>query len=202
MNSYGGEFWDERYSSSEFVYGSEPNEFFKEQIQKLVPGKLLMIGEGEGRNAVFAAKQGWEVDAVDFSLVAKEKAIKLAKNNGVSINYDVSELSKYKFKQNYYDAAANIYLHLNRTLRKTIYSNCIFSLKTGGIIILEVFDKDQLGRNSGGPQNLEMLYSIDELKEDFQTTQIKLLEKKIITLGEGNHHKGEAAVVRMIAIKK
>ena len=202
MNSYGGEFWDERYSSSEFVYGSEPNEFFKEQIQKLVPGKFLMIGEGEGRNAAFAAKHGWEVDAVDFSLVAKEKAINFAKNNGVFINYDVSDLSKYNFKQNYYDAVANIYLHLNRKLRKVIYSNCISSLKAGGTIILEVFDKDQLGRNSGGPQNLEMLYSIDELKEDFQTMSITLLEKKLITLGEGAHHKGEAAVVRMIAIKK
>lgn len=202
MNIFGGKFWNDRYSSNEFVYGTEPNEFFKKELQKLSSGKLLLIGEGEGRNAVFSAKNGWEVDAIDFSTVAREKAIKFAEKNSVLINYEVSDLTKYKFKQSNYDVVANIYLHLHRSSRKDIYSKSIASLKTGGVFLLEAFEKDQLGRTSGGPQNLEMLYSIEELNKDFKGMEIKLLEKKIITLGEGEHHKGEAAIVRLIAVKK
>ena len=202
MKSYGGKFWDERYSSTEFVYGTEPNKFFKEELLKLNPGKLLMIGEGEGRNAVFAAKQGWEVDAVDFSTIAREKAMKLAEKNKVSIRYDVCELTQYKFKQNHYDAVANIFLHLDITSRQIIYPESISSLKRNGILLLEVFHKEQLGRNTGGPQNSEMLYSEEELNEYFKSMQIQLLEKKIINLEEGDHHKGEASVIRLITLRK
>ena len=77
-------FWDERYSNKEFVYGTLPNQFFKDQLDKLKPGKILMVGEGEGRNAVYAAKLGWQVDAIDSSNVAKEKAAKLAELNKVN----------------------------------------------------------------------------------------------------------------------
>lgn len=202
MKSYGGKFWDKRYSSTEFVYGREPNIFFKEELLKLTPGKLLMIGEGEGRNAVFAAKHGWEVDAVDFSTIAKEKAMKLAEKNKVSIRYDVCELTQYNFRQNHYDAVANIFLHLDITSRQIIYPESIVSLKKKGVLLLEVFHKEQLGRNTGGPQNSEMLYSEEELNEYFKSMQIQFLEKKIINLEEGDHHKGEVAVIRLIALRK
>jgi 2-polyprenyl-3-methyl-5-hydroxy-6-metoxy-1,4-benzoquinol methylase len=87
MNDFGGKFWDERYSTTEFIYGSEPNSFFKSELEKLASGKILLLGEGEGRNAVYTALNGWTVDAVDFSLKAKEKALQLAEENKVHINY-------------------------------------------------------------------------------------------------------------------
>ncbi|MCU0373551.1 MAG: SAM-dependent methyltransferase, partial [Ignavibacteria bacterium] len=90
-------FWNERYASPDFAYGTEPNDFFKREISKLVPGKLLLPGEGEGRNAVFAAIKGWDVTAVDFSEQAKIKALKLADENNVKINYLVSPLEDYHF---------------------------------------------------------------------------------------------------------
>ena len=81
------EFWDARYKDSAFAFGEEPNEYFKEQISNLKPGKLLMPAEGEGRNAVFAAKLGWDVHAFDQSLNGQKKAMDLALKNKVNINY-------------------------------------------------------------------------------------------------------------------
>lgn len=201
MKKYGGEFWDNRFSSSEFIYGLLPNKFFKESLEKLSPGKILMLGEGEGRNAVFAAARGWQVDAVDFSKAAKEKAMRLAKQNSVTINYTLSNLENYKFTPDTYDAIGNIFAHINSSLREIVHPGIINTLKIGGYLIVEVFEKDQLGKTSGGPQNIDMLYSIEELKKDFGAMKIILLEKKEVVLDEGDHHKGEAMVVRLLAQK-
>ena len=201
MNKFGGKFWDERYSTTEFVYGTEPNYFFKNELDKLTPGNILLLGEGEGRNAVYAALNGWKVDAVDFSAKAKEKALQLAEENDVHINYKVVDLSKYKLKQNNYDAVAIIYLHLKPDIRGFIHSQVSESLHTGGKLILEVFEKEQLVKSSGGPQKLEMLYSIEELKKDFVNMKIEFLKKHYINLDESDHHSGDAVVIRLIAEK-
>ena len=142
MNKFGGEFWDERYSSIGFVYDTEPNIFFKDELDKLQTGNILLLGEGEGRNAVHAATQGWEVDAVDFSTIGKEKALKLADENDVKINYEVVNLSDYTLKLKDYDAIAIVYLHLKPKIRSEIHSQVFNSLKFNGILILEVFEKD------------------------------------------------------------
>ena len=201
MNKFGGKFWDERYSSTEFVYGAEPNTFFKDELDNLKTGNILLLGEGEGRNAVYAAVKGWNVDAVDFSIIAKEKALKLAEENSVSINYEITDLSEYKPKSNYYDAAAIIFLHLNPKIRSDVHSKVVDSLIPGGTLILEVYEKEQLGKDSGGPKNIDMLYSKEELIEDFKLMKINLLKKKRIYLDESHHHKGEAVVLRLIAVK-
>jgi len=201
MNNFGGQFWDKRYSSSEFVYGTEPNIFFKDELDKLKPGNLLLPGEGEGRNAVYAAAKGWNVDAVDFSKIAKEKALKLAEENSVTINYEIADILEYKPKSNYYDSAAIIFLHLNPKIRSGVHSNVVDSLKSGGTLILEVYEKEQLGNKSGGPQNIDMLYSKEELENDFVNVKIITLEKKILNLNESEQHKGEAVVLRLIAVK-
>jgi len=201
MNKYGGEFWDTRYSAEEFIYGINPNVFFKESLEKLDPGKILMLGEGEGRNAVFAATKGWQIDAVDFSNTAKEKALGLAKERSVTINYTVSRLEDYQLVPENYDAVGNIFAHINSSLREIVHPGIINTLKIGGHLIVEVFEKEQLGRTSGGPQNIDMLYSIEELKKDFGSMKIILLEKKEVILNEGDHHKGKAMVVRLLAQK-
>lgn len=201
MDSHGGSFWDERYSGEEFVYGTEPNDFFKEQIDELEPGRLLMLGEGEGRNGVYAAKNGWLVDAVDFSGKAKEKALKLAESERTKINYIVRDLENYKPKKNYYDAAGLIFLHLGEKTRENIYKKVIDSLRPGGIIIMEVYSKEQLGRSSGGPQNPDMLYSIEGIRNTFSGLKQKMLEQNLIYLNESRFHYGEASVIRFIGEK-
>jgi SAM-dependent methyltransferase len=201
MNKFGGEFWNERYSSIEFIYGTEPNIFFKDELDKLKTGNVLLLGEGEGRNAVYAAAKGWNVDAVDFSTIAKDKALKLAEENSVSMNYEIADLSEYKPKSIYYNSAAIIFLHLNPIIRGTVHSRVVDSLKPGGTLILEVYEKEQLGNDSGGPQNIDMLYSKEELEEDFAKMNIMVLEKKIVTLNESEQHTGKAALLRLIAVK-
>jgi SAM-dependent methyltransferase len=201
MSKFDGEFWDDKYSSCDCVYGLEPNKFFKNELEKLKPGRILLTGEGEGRNAVFAASLGWQVDAVDFSKTAKQKALEFAKKNSVVINYEVADLSTYNLKTDYYDAVALIFNHLKPDIRKKIHSSVFNSLKPNGKIILEAFEKEQLGKNSGGPQNIDMLYSVHELAQDFEKLTVIILEKKIIALDESKHHKGEAVVVRVVAVK-
>ena len=147
MTEYKTDFWNERYSSDEYVYGTEPNQFFKEQIQKInASGRLLLPGEGEGRNAVFAAKLGWNVDAFDQSSVAKMKAETLAKLNNVKINYSNVDLGKLIPQKNFYDCAAIIFVHLPPEIRSGFHSKIVESLKPNGKIILELFSKNQFYR--------------------------------------------------------
>lgn len=201
MTEYNNSFWDERYSTEEFIYGKEPNEFLKECLEKLNPGKLFLPGAGEGRNAVFAAKLGWQVEAVDQSIIARSKALNLADENNVKINYSVCDINNYEFKENYYDAAAIIFFHLPFDIRTGIHRKIVSSLKDCGIIILEMFNKEQLGRGSGGPQDYDMLYSTEDIEKDFSSLRTILLENKIVTLNEGAKHSGDASVIRYIGIK-
>lgn len=202
MTEYKTNFWDERFSVDEYIYGTEPNQFFKEQLLKIIPsGKLLLPGEGEGRNAVFAATQGWEVDAFDQSEVAKLKAKKLADENRVSINYVTIDLGNINPKSNYYDCAAIIFVHLPIDIRTTFHRKIAGSIKPKGKLILELFSKDQFGKTSGGPQNLEMLSSVEEVKNDFKDLKIVLLKEESIHLSEGEKHSGEASVIRFVGEK-
>jgi SAM-dependent methyltransferase len=202
LSNFASEFWNERYSSGDYIYGTEPNQFFKQQLDKIsTPGKLLLPGEGEGRNAVYAAKLGWQADAFDQSPNARNKALKLAQENKVNINYSIADLNKFIPGKNHYDVAAIIFVHLGEDLRKTFYTKMIDSLKPGGKIILELFSKDQLGKSSGGPQDLAMLCSLDEIKKNFSGLKTILLKEEIVFLDEGDKHRGKANVVRFIGQK-
>src|ERR1044071_4042287 len=103
--------WDERYRKEEFAYGDQPNNYLKEHLEKFKPGKILFPAEGEGRNAVFAAKLGWHVTAFDISAEGKNKALRLAAANNVVIDYMVGELQNLHFSPGEFDAIAFIYAH-------------------------------------------------------------------------------------------
>ena len=201
MSNFASNFWDERYSSHEYVYGIEPNEFFKQQLDYIQPGKLLLPGEGEGRNAVYAAKCGWLVDAFDQSINAQKKALRFAEKNNVNINYTIVDLNKFTPTINYYNAAAIIFVHFDPRVREIFHQKIIDSLKPGGKLILELFSKKQLGKNSGGPQELEMLYSLDDALNDFKEMKNILLEEKYLFLNEGVNHSGDASVIRYVGEK-
>jgi cyclopropane fatty-acyl-phospholipid synthase-like methyltransferase len=202
MSDLKSNFWDERYSSKEYVYGVEPNQFFKQVLDKIpIPGKLLLPGEGEGRNAVYAAKMGWHVDAFDQSSAGNLKALKLAKANNVTINYSIVDLAKFTPQKNFYNYAAIIFVHFNSEERKSFHKIIIDSLKPGGKIILELFSKNQFEKSSGGPQDLEMLYTFDEIKNDFAEMKTILIEEKNILLNEGDKHNGDASVIRYVGEK-
>lgn len=191
--------WNQRYAQEEYVYGTEPNEFLKQELSKLQPGKILFPAEGEGRNAVYAALQGWAVVAFDGSSEAKKKAEKLSERNNVTIDYKISTIEDFIFEENSFDAIVLIFVHTEN--REENHRKLLKYLKPGGKLILEGFAKDQLEYNSGGPRNLTMLFSSEELNNDFN----ELLETEIIELktelNEGQLHKGNASVIRLLGVK-
>jgi SAM-dependent methyltransferase len=201
MEKYMKDQWNQRYSCDEFVYGVNPNKFFEEQIQNLKPGKLLLLGEGEGRNSVFAAQNGWDVDAVDWSDIGRKKALKFARTKNVLINYIVKDLALFNPGFDKYDAVGLIYLHLDVELREDVHRKVIEALKPGGRIIIEAYEKDQIGKSSGGPKDEKLLYSLENIVSDFSELEFEYFKKEIVTLDEGDFHKGEAVVIRFVGIK-
>ncbi len=195
------EFWDIRYGNPEYAYGTEPNEYFKSFIDSNPPGKILLPGEGEGRNAVYAALKGWEVYALDQSKAGMDKAKKLAEINKVKIDYQVEDLSSFEPDMVAYDAIALVFLHLPPQIREHIHQKLSGLLKPEGLLLMEAFSKAQLGRNTGGPPVLDMLYDEDILRKDFGDLNILELYELIEVYNEGPYHQGEAAVIRMIARK-
>ena len=193
--------WDERFSAEEYVYGTEPNVFFKEQLDKLKPGRLLLLGEGEGRNAVYAAKMNWEVDAFDFSDQARVKALKLAEREHAKLNYTVSNLIEYKAGIKPYDAIGIIFFHLEKLDLVNIFREAQKSLRQGGLIISEVFSVNQIENTSGGPKDPELLYKANDFKILFKELDAIYLEECSIELNEGILHQGEAKVIRYIGRK-
>lgn len=195
------EMWEERYSKNKFVYGEEPNQFFKVEIDKIKPGKALFIGEGEGRNSVYAATLGWQVDANDWSRNAKQKALDWAKSNEVSINYENISFEDLELNENLYDLIVFIFIHVKPGLREKLHRSALKALKPGGRIILEAYDKDQLKYNSGGPKNPDLLYSLEEIYTDFKELDLEIFSKETIHLKESALHKGDASVIRYVGIK-
>jgi SAM-dependent methyltransferase len=198
------EFWNERFGREEFIYGKEPNSFFKTEMEKLdKKGKALFPMEGEGRNACFAAERGWEVDAFDFSEAGKKKAEELSQLKRVSISYKINKVEDYHFIEGKYDLIVLIYAHLNPELRKYLHTSVIKSLKPGGKLILESFHPKQLKENytSGGPKSLDMLYDCKTMEHDFKELSKVTCEEIEIDLKEGQFHLGKAYVTRCIGVK-
>lgn len=199
--------WNERFSKEEFAYGEQPNNFLKEQLEKLSVGTILFPAEGEGRNAVFAAKLGWKVSAFDISIEGKSKACKLAETNKVTIDYKVGELETLNYKAGQFDAIALIYAHFPADIKSLYHKTLAKYLRRNGVIIFEAFSKKHIEYNSknekaGGPKDIAALFSIDELKSDFINYEIIELAEKEIELNEGSFHNGKGSVIRFVGKKK
>lgn len=192
-------FWDERFSSKEFIYGKEPNHFFKLKLDSLKPGRILIPGEGEGRNAVYAALKGWEVFAFDSSSVGREKALKLSSEKKVSITYGLSDYMSFNTNEKF-DAIALIFTHLPSHERKIVHKKYVGMLNPGGSIILQTFSKSQLGLDTGGPKDPDLLFSIEELRQDFiKMRSLDVFEEEAF-LSEGKFHSGIARLISLHGI--
>lgn len=195
------EMWDERYSAGDYVYGTEPNVFFRQTLDTLKPGRLLLPADGEGRNGVYAATKGWDVQSVDFSHNARKKAIGLAGRNHVQIRYAVSDILAFPYPKEYYDAIALIFVHLPPDQRLLLSRMMIGALRPGGTLIIEAFSKNQLRYSSGGPRDAALLLSSQELANEFNGLKINYLAEEEVVFDEGPLHQGKAAVIKMVAVK-
>jgi len=177
------------------------NDFFKARLDELKPGKILLPAEGEGRNAVYAAAKGWNVYAFDSSAEAKKKADKLAERLGVHIKYTVSDFNKLNYREDYFDAIALIFAHFPAQHRRSYHQRLQHFLKKDGLLILEGFSKNQFSRSSGGPKNIEMLFTRDQLRRDFNKIKKAKITETDVMLNEGIYHQGIASVIQFVGIK-
>ncbi len=197
-------FWNSRYDEEGYAYGAEPSAFVKNSLADFEKGsKILFPAEGEGRNAVYAAKQGFDVHAFDYSQVACNNALKFASENSVDISYQVGGLEDLHYTPSSFDAVVLVYAHFFPEIRKSYHKKLLSLLKPNGTIILEGFNQTQLPYNSknplsGGPKRLDMLFTKELLLDDFdQLTNIEISES-VELLDEGSFHRGEASLIRFI----
>jgi len=197
-------FWDENYSIAGYKYGITPNEFLVEQSRSIPEGsKILLPGDGEGRNGVWLAEQGYQVTTIDSSKVGIEKALALAKSKDVTIQTRLADLTDWSPECGMADVVVLTYVHLEPLLRRRTHAKLATALKPKGQLILEAFHPNQLKYNSGGPKALEMLYTLEDIRSDFKG----LLTEKFgcecqILLEEGPGHQGPAFVTRWVGILK
>jgi cyclopropane fatty-acyl-phospholipid synthase-like methyltransferase len=195
--------WDERFAQAEPVYGDAPNAFLAAQSFRFQPGmKLLVPADGYGRNGIWLAKQGFHVHTVDLSLVGVERARKAAHAEGVAITIERADLSTWAWPAEEFDGVASIFLHLPPDTRAKIHASMLRAVKPGGLIILEAFTPAQLQHSSGGPKQIELLYTAEMLRRDFAPAEALELEEKEVRINEGHMHRGAAAVVQAVFRKK
>lgn len=201
------EMWDDRYGKKEFAYGEEPNNYLKEQLTKIDIGTILLPAEGEGRNGVYAATLGWNVFAFDQSAEGKKKAKQLADKHQVQIKYEVGEFQTLKYQANQFDVIALIYAHFPADKKSDYHKVLTSYLKPNGIVIFEAFSKKHVAYNSknekiGGPKDIAMLFSVEEIKFDFDNFEVIELSEQEIELNEGLYHNGQGSVIRFVGRKK
>lgn len=203
-DSPGKSMWDEKYSEEEFVYGTEPNGFLKETLSslRLSPGKCLMLADGEGRNGVYMAEQGFDVVSVDYSSAGMEKAKQLAKSRNVEVSAVVADLGEYDLGNEQWDCVVGIFCHFPPPVRAKVLAGIPPSLKNGGYFILECYTPEQIKYGTGGPPSPEPTYTKKMLSDAFSDHLVvernEELERDVI---EGKLHTGKAAVVQFIGKK-
>ena len=198
--------WNERYNETEYIFGTEPNDFLKENSQKIpVGGRVLCVAEGEGRNAVFLAEQGYEVTAMDMSDVGLNKALKLAQDRGVDIITQVADLADYEFGQAQWDGIVAIWAHLPPSIHQHVNAQIAPALKPEGVFILEAYTEQQLSMDAvGGPPatQKERFGSLAVLRAELaELEEITGIEKQRM-VSEGKRHQGLSAVVQFVAKKR
>jgi SAM-dependent methyltransferase len=194
--------WDERYSTEEYAYGEDPNEFLKYNFNAIPRGRVLSLAEGEGRNAVFLARQGYTVTAVDGSQVGLSKARKLAEKNGVEIELVHADLAEFDIGENRWDGIVSIFCPLPSALRKEMHKKVVAGLKPGGVFLLEAYTPDQLRYGTGGGKSADTMTSKESLLRELDGltfSRLIELEREVI---EGTYHTGLGSVVQAIATKE
>ena len=198
---FGAESWNARFSGDGWAYGKEPNAWLAETI-KPGNGKALVPADGEGRNAVWIASQGYDTTVFDLSDVGKEKCALLANERGVSVHYEVDDLTIRNFTSESYDLIACSWFHVPCTMFCEHYPRMLSSLKPGGEFICEGYHTSQMDMTSGGPKSLDLLWDLDEVMdiigEGFSINHAKV---ETVELDESDLHRGTAHVVRLHFIK-
>lgn len=195
--------WNERFSAPDYVFGTAPNAFLAAQAPLLRPGmSALCVADGEGRNSVWLARRGLEVTAFDFSPIALEKARKLAADSGVTVDYRQSTVGDWNWDERRYDVVVAIFIQFSPPAeRAQVFAGMVRALKPGGLVVLQGYGTAQLKYDTGGPKQVENLYTEALLRDSFKGQEILHLGSREEALDEGTRHQGMSAVVDLVARK-
>ena len=193
--------WDERYSVEEYVYGKAPNDFLKQMSGKLKKGKALCLADGEGRNSIYLAGQGFDVTAVDSSKVGLAKANKLSLEFAVTIETVHADLADYEIEEGAWDSIISISCHVPRDLRRRLHRDVVAGLKQGGTFLLEAYTPRQLEFGTGGPSSTDRLMDLASLKKELTGLEFLHGKEVVRDVVEGTYHTGKGAVVQVLARK-
>jgi SAM-dependent methyltransferase len=193
-------FWDERYAADPAAYGHEPNAFLAREARRIpAGGRVVALAEGYGRNALWLARCGHPVVAVDASAVAVRLLREAAAAEGLPVEAVQADLAAWFPPP--CDAVVAIFAHLPPPLRARVHGAAWDALRPGGVVLIEAFTPAQLGRDSGGPKDPALLYTPELLAGDFPGASFEILAHASIDLDEGPFHQGAAEVVRLAARK-
>lgn len=195
--------WNERYESNDYYYGTEPNDFLKENAGAIASGgKVLCLAEGEGRNAVYLAGLGYAVTAVDGSSVGLQKMHRLAGARNVKVDAIVSDLADFSIEPSAWDGIVSIWCHLPRELRKKIHRDVARGLRPGGVLILEAYHPRQLEFKTGGPPDANLMMMLADLREELSGLEFLIAREIEREVREGKGHHGKSAVTQVVCKKR
>jgi len=193
--------WEQRYSTDDFVFGTEPNDFLRLNVGLLARGSVLCLAEGEGRNAVFLAGSGFQVSSVDLTEAGVLKTRRLAGERNVEVDASVGDLTDFDLGRSRWDAIVSIFAHLPPATRRSLHRRVIDALRPGGVLLLEAYTPAQVGRGTGGPPDAAFTMTLEGLRDELEGLEflhgVELLREVI----EGPGHTGVGAVVQVIARK-
>ncbi len=193
--------WNERYAAPGFVYGAEPNDFLRSVADRIPPGPVLCLAEGQGRNAVYLASLGHDVLAVDQSPVGLSRAQELAAARGVTIATEAADLADYRIAPGKWSGIVAIFMHLPPALRARVLAASVQGLAPGGAFIMEAYRPKQLEFRTGGPGEASLLPSLDDLRRELAGLRIEHGAEIEREIHEGDYHNGHSAVVQVLAFK-
>ena len=195
--------WDQRYREAGFVYGTEPNDFLAATAERFLPakGEVISLGEGEGRNAVYLARLGHRVTAVDGSAVGLAKARTLAEQSGVELQTVVADLADFDLGVARWDGVVSIWCHTPSALRTRLHRAVVAALRPGGVLLLESYTPRQLELRTGGPPLADMMMTLAGAREELAGLELLQAEEKVREVHEGKYHSGTSAVLQVIARK-
>jgi len=193
------DFWNEKFANTEYAYGTEPNDFLVSAVTNLKRGETLSLAEGEGRNAVWLAQQGFTVSAIEQSEKGVAKTLRLALQRGVIVMAERGGLETFHIQPNSWDLVVSIYAHTPQELRRKLHRQVVAGLKPGGVFVLEAYTPAQIANNTGGPKDASLMPTAELLRSELAGLVFDRIEEVEREVVEGSLHTGTAHVVQVVA---
>jgi SAM-dependent methyltransferase len=193
------DFWNEKFATIDYAYGTEPNDFLVSAVTNLKRGETLSLAEGEGRNAVWLAQQGFTVSAIEQSEKGVAKTLRLALQRGVIVIAERGELETFHIQPNSWDLVVSIYAHTPQELRRKLHRQVVAGLKPGGVFVLEAYTPAQIANNTGGPKDASLMPTAELLRSELAGLVFDHIEEVERDVVEGSLHTGTAHVVQVVA---